>query len=264
MKTLFTRMIRRSERRSFDRRRVTLSFLCLCLLSANRTLGLTITDVTAVNVTPAGFSVVLTASEPVTAGLVIYADASGATNLAGQVGIEPLPLHTGDPALSEPYQRRQHDAVIRQKTVNADLGHVRVTGARPATTYYYQVRATGTNGQVTLWPATGPFPSVTTAVENAFVGESKQLIVNLPGGDFEGHIVTLAHPNAAHPLAAVAGDGVGTNQVFFNLSDLIALVGGTNFIPVGSQQFDVQLLGPSGGGGASRWPCRGVLFLMWI
>ena len=94
--------------------------------------------------------------------------------------------------------------------------------------------------------ATTGGPSVTTATESAFVREAKQLVVNLPGGDSEGQLVTLAHANAAFPLAAVVGDGVGTNQVFFNLSDLIALVGGTNFIPVGSQQFDVQLLDQSG------------------
>src|SRR5256885_632764 len=107
--------------------------------------------------------------------------------------MEPLPLHMANPTVIEPYQRRQSHAVIRQKTVNAGLGHVRVTGARPNTTYYYRVRATGTNGQETLWPASGPLPSVTTATESAFVREAKQLVVNLPGGDSEGQLVTLAH-----------------------------------------------------------------------
>ena len=99
--------------------------------------------------------------------------------------------------------------------------------------------------------ASGPLPSVTTASETAFVSEAKQLIVDLPGGDVEGQIVTLSHVNAAHPLVAVAGDGAGTNQVIFNLSDLMTLVGGTNFIPVGSQQFDVQIFAQAGGGSSS-------------
>jgi hypothetical protein len=253
MKTLFAPTNQHSTWSVNRRWRAGLLLACSLVSAAGQALALTVTNVTTVNVTPAGFSVVFATSEPATPGLSVYADAGGVTNLAGLVGIEPLPLHTGNPTVIPPYQRRQSHAVIRQKTVNAGLGHVRVTGVRPNTTYYYRVRATGTNGQETLWPASGPLPSVTATTESAFVREAKQLVVNLPGGDSEGQLVTLAHANAAFPLAAVVGDGVGTNQVFFNLSDLIALVGGTNFIPVGSQQFDVQLLGPAGNGGSSHY-----------
>ena len=225
---------------------VFLSSMAISSLSA-----LTVTNVLPVNVTPSGFSVVFTTSEPAASGLSVYADEGGLTNLAGQVGIEPLPLHTGNPTVIEPYQRRQNLALIRQKTKEAGLGHARVTGCRSGTAYYYRVRATGTNGQETVWPVSGPLPSVTTASETAFVTEAKQLIVDLPGGDVEGQIVTLSHVNAAHPLVAVAGDGAGTNQVIFTLSDLMTLVGGTNFIPVGSQQFDVQIFAQAGGGSSS-------------
>src|SRR3989442_5915292 len=84
---------------------------------------------------------------PATPGLSVYADAGGVTNLAGLIGIEPLPLHPGNPTVIEPYQRRQSHAVIRQKTVKARLCHVSVTTARPNTTYSYPDTATGNDGQ---------------------------------------------------------------------------------------------------------------------
>ncbi|HKS38430.1 MAG TPA: hypothetical protein VJW76_14650, partial [Verrucomicrobiae bacterium] len=240
----------RGEWRARGRWRRGLLLLGMLASMVGQTLALTLTDVTTVNVTPEGFSVVFHGSEPVASGLSVYADAGGLTNLAGQVGIELLPLHTGNPALTEPYPRRQNNAVIRQKSMSSGLGHVRVTGCRPNATYYYRVRATGTNGQETVWPPNGPLPAVTTATETAFVKSSKQLVVEL-SGDAEGRIVTLSHASAAYALAAVGGDGVGTNQFYFALSDLIASIGNTNFIPVGDQQFDVQLLGA--GGGANRY-----------
>lgn len=250
MTTMFATISPCGEWRVGGRRRKGLLLLGMLLSMVGQTLALTITDVTTVNVTPEGFSVVFRGSEPVASGLSVYADAGGLTNLAGQVGIELLPLHTGNPTLTEPYLRRQNNAVIRQKSMTSGLGHVRVTGCRPNATYYYRVRATGTNGQETVWPPNGPLPAVTTATETAFVKSSKQLVVELTG-DAEGRIVTLSHANAAYALAAAGGDGAGTNQFYFNLSDLIALIGNTNFIPVGDQQLDVQLLGA--GGGANRY-----------
>jgi len=250
MTTMFATISPRGEWRVGVRWRRGLLLLSMLTSMIGRTLALTISDATTVNVTPDGFSVVFRASEPIASGLSVYADAGGLTNLAGQVGIELLPLHTGNPTLTEPYQRRQNNAVIRQKSMTSGLGHVRVTGCQPNATYYYRVRATGTNGQETVWPPNGPLPAVTTATETAFVKSSKQLVVELTG-DAEGRIVTLSHANAAYALAAVGGDGAGTNQFYFNLSDLIALIGNTNFIPVGDQQFDVQLLGA--GGGANRY-----------
>lgn len=216
------------------------------LVCATSAVALTITNVTPVNVTSAGFSVIFQASETSTPGILVYADANGQTNLADQVGVEPLPLHTGNPAVSEAYDRRQNQLAIRRKTGNAGLGHVRVSNCQPGTTYYYRVQATDTNGLPTVWPNAGPLPSVTTAVETSFVVESRQFVVDIPGADAEGRIVTLTHANAAYALAVVAGDGVGTNQAFFNLGDLLALAGGTNFVPVGSQQFEAQLFGQPG------------------
>jgi phosphodiesterase/alkaline phosphatase D-like protein len=41
------------------------------------------------------------------------------------------------------------------------------------------------------------------------------------------------------------GDGAATNQAFFSLNDFIAAEGGTNYLPLGTQQFTAQVLGGS-------------------
>ncbi len=46
-------------------------------------------------------------------------------------------------------------------------------------------------------------------------------------------------------LAAVVGDGVSSNQVFFSLSDLIAATGNTNYVPLGVQEFTATVLSDS-------------------
>src|SRR5207244_1892661 len=79
--------------------------------------------------------------------------------------------------------------------------------------------------------------------ENTFVVNSQQLIIDMPGVDHSGYIVTLTHTNGTFALAAVVGDGVGTNQVFFNLNDVFAITGG-NLSPNTGQQFNVTIMGP--------------------
>ncbi|MGH7952050.1 MAG: hypothetical protein ACREFE_09045, partial [Limisphaerales bacterium] len=41
----------------------------------------------------------------------------------------------------------------------------------------------------------------------------------------------------------VVGDGVGTNQVFFNVNDLFSIAGTGNFTPLGDQDFALDILG---------------------
>jgi hypothetical protein len=207
--------------------------------------ALTITNVTPVNVTPSSFTLLWQTGEPATPSVSIFSDAAGTTNLAGQLAIETFPLHSGNPQLTDAYKRRQNRAALRNKTKSFGMMQVKVSGCRPGTTYYFRVQATGTNGQQIVFPDSGALPSVTTAVENSFVAESKQLLIEVPGNDVEGMVLTLSNTNASHALSAVVGDGAGTNQVFFSLSDLFALIGGTNFTPVGNQEFTAELLGTS-------------------
>ena len=199
----------------------------------------TITNVTVVNVSPTSFSVLWHAGGS-TPGITVFTDPAGASNVTSQLGVEFSPVHSGNPDLAAGYARRQSQIVLRQKMQSYATVLVRVTGLQPSTTYYYQLSATPVSGLTTNYPVSGPLPGVTTEQENTFVIDDQQLLVDVPGLDTMGQVVTLTHTNATHPLAAVVGDGVGTNQVYFNLNDLFALAGGAgNISPLGAQTFTV-------------------------
>ncbi len=203
-----------------------------------------ITNVTVVNVSPASFTVFWRATD-VNPSIAVFADAGGLTNLTGQVGIEPFPLHTGNPDLAAGYQRRLSRTALQQQTRSYGLMHMRVTGCHPNTTYYFRLTSTPAVGSPEVYPASGPLPAVTTPMENAFVVNHQQLIIEVPGLDMEGRVVLLTHTNAAYPLAAVLGDGVGTNQVFFDVNNLFDRTSGANFTPLGAQEFAVAVRGPN-------------------
>ena len=73
----------------------------------------------------------------------------------------------------------------------------------------------------------------------------QQLIIEVGDLNTEGRVVMLTHTNAAYALAAVIGDGVGTNQVLFGVMNLFAQAGGGNFTALGAQDFAVDVLGPN-------------------
>jgi phosphodiesterase/alkaline phosphatase D-like protein len=224
--------------------------LALLILGADWAAAqIVITNVTTVNVTPSSFSIVAAVSPAITpsmtASVSVFADAGGVTNLAGQVGIEYYPLHTGDPTLTNAYDRLVDEAALRQQTMGLGLFDVRVSGCSPGTTYFYVVEVSNTNGQTTLSPPSGLLPSVTTAQETSFVLDSEQLVVTLNDSSPAGAIITLSNPNTPSVLAAVVGDGAGANQAFFSVNDFIAAAGGTNYLPAGNQQFTAHVLGLS-------------------
>jgi hypothetical protein len=211
-----------------------------------------LTNVAVVNVTPAGFSVVASVSPALAStsnvAVSVFADPGGATSLAGQVGVEYYPLNSGDPTATNAYGTLLSLAALRQDSMNLGLIYARVSSCAPGTTYYYQITVTETNGPSAVWPPGGPLPSATTAQENSFVMQSQQLLVTLNDASPPGSILTLSTSNSASVLAAVVGDGAGANQAFFNLNDLIAASGGTNYAPLGAQVFSASVLGAASPG----------------
>src|SRR5439155_4010183 len=135
------KQVREARRRANRRAPMSVAAVVLWFAAVTGGSALSITNVSPVNVTPAGFSIVFQTSESAAPGISVYADAAGATNLGGQVGIERYPLHTGNPKLTDPYARRQNLAAIRQKTQNQNLAQVRVSGCQPGGTYYYPRQA---------------------------------------------------------------------------------------------------------------------------
>lgn len=219
--------------------------LCFALQLATGTLALhaaTITNVNVVNVTPSSFSLVWRTSQSSASEVQVFADAGGQSNITTALGVEFYPLHTGNPNFLEGYERRQSRVDLKDKTKSLGLVHAKVRNGQPGATYYYKILSSSGG-------TTNTFPTVGTAAvqlpqENSFVLNSQQLIIDMPGVDHSGQIVTLSHTNGAYALAAVVGDGTSTNQVFFNLNDIFAISGG-NLSPVGGQEFLVTIHGPA-------------------
>jgi hypothetical protein len=234
------------------KRNKALAAAAVLLVSWSACAQVVITNVETVNVTPSGFSFVAAVSPalPSTTNvtLSVFSDPGGKTNLAGQVGIEHYPLNTGDPTATNFYGTLLSMAALRQDSMNLGLIYARVSSCAPSTTYYYQIAVTNTNGQSAVWPPSGPLPSATTARENSFVLQSQQLLITLYDAASPGSIITLISSNTPSVLAAVVGDGGGPNQAFFNVNDLIAAAGDTNYAPLGAQFFTAEVLGsPSSG-----------------
>lgn len=200
-----------------------------------------ITNVSIVNVTPSSFSLIWRGIVEDASAVQIFADAGGRTNITSALGVELYPLHTGNPNYLEGYERRQSRADIRARTKSLGLVQAKVRNGAPGSTYYFKITSS-TGGSTNSYPTTG-VAAVQLPPENSFVLNSQQLIIDLPGVDHSGQIVTLSHTNGAYALAAVVGDGTGTNQVFFNLNDIFAMTGG-NFSPTGPQEFSATILGP--------------------
>jgi hypothetical protein len=207
--------------------------------------ALTISNVKVVNVTPTGFSVLWVTSEPATPSITVYSDAGGGGSLTGQVGIETFPLYTGKLGRANAYEKRISAAAIAEATRSMNLNLVRVTGCPPGSTLFFRVRSSAAGGGSATFPESGALPSATLPRSNSFVAQSRQLIVDLPTGMMEGRVVTLSTAAALSPLAAVAGDGVGPNQVFFNLSELFTPDGSGNLASPGDRTFTIEILGPA-------------------
>jgi len=215
--------------------------MALLLLAVPVRASILFTNVETVNVTAAGFSVVAAVSgaalNPSATYLSVFADPGGATNLAGQVGLEAYPLNAGDPTATNTYQTLVSENNLRLGAIAQGLVYVRVSGCAPGTTYYYRITATNASGGSASWPAGGPLTAVTTAQPNSFLPQSEQLLITVGSGYPAGSIVTLTATNSSSVLAAVVGDGTANDQVFFSLNDLIAAAGGTNLSPTGSVTF---------------------------
>lgn len=186
--------------------------------------ALTINEGMAVNTTPMQFELFIRTSEPADSWLEIYADADGTTNLAGMVGQEINPIHTGDPLLTTNYYRREYIRDIQRAAGGKSVALHQVSGCMPESTYFVRVVATNANGSA-YWPSNGLL-AVTTEKENSFLVESRQLLVDLHHSvsppDPMGAVGVLDVAGADYPVASIVGDGAGSSQIYFDLSQLFS------------------------------------------
>lgn len=207
--------------------------------------AVTITGVQAVNVRSSGFALVWSVAGATNPVVSIYADPQGKTNLAGIVGIEWYPLNGGNTTGDSDYDKRLLQSATRTETQKAGLVMAQISGCKPSTQYYYRVSAMVNGSVAARWPDSGDLPGVKTADANSFIIDSKQLLLTIPGVRTYGRIMTLSTTNAAYPLAAVVGDGADTNQIYFNLAELLSKDGKTNYAGSLDERLLVEMLGPS-------------------
>lgn len=201
----------------------------------------------AVNTTPSQFDIFLRTTEPAGTWVEVFADAAGTSNLVGVVGSELSPVYTGNPALTTNYFRRADMRAIQTGAVDKGLALHRISGCEPMTTYYYRVHAANESGS-TVWPTNG-LQAVNTELENGFVLESRQLLLQLDPTIFapspDGAVGVLTAMNASGPIASFVGDGVTGNEVYFDLSSLFSEASHVNMMPAGITEFEITLFGPS-------------------
>ena len=209
--------------------------------------AITISDVAPADVTPSGFAIVWQTSGSATPGISVYTDPDGLNDITNQVEITPFPLFSGNPALTDEYARDEDMDHIRSQAMSKGIMKIRVEGCTPGTTYYYRISATGTDGSVASWPATG-LASITTPEENSFVADSKQILITVDtqGGTIDpaGWLVIAEAPASEGTFSGVSsfvGDGAPSNQAFIDLSNIFGS-DGLNWSPLGTRNITLKIL----------------------
>jgi hypothetical protein len=213
------------------------SLFAFALVALPAQAALSISQAEAVNVTASSFSLFWRASDAALPSVQVFADQAGTVSLAGVVGVELMPLHSGDHHLPEGYAGRQARRSLQQKLEANGLLLAKVTGCLPDTVYYVRVGATAGEESVSF----EGMISVRTAKEVAFAPEARRIEVEFESEQFNGLVATLHAEGAAFPLATVVGDGVGSAKAFFDLTALVDPVTGSNLLPSGELKFVVEL-----------------------
>ncbi|MFC1856698.1 hypothetical protein ACFL9U_01580 [Thermodesulfobacteriota bacterium] len=216
----------------------------LLLSVATAGAGVAVEGVRATDVTPTGFALIWRTSGISTPDIAVFSDAAGTDKITAALDVTVFPLQGGDPEISDSYQNQLAMDSLRNKSSALGLIKISVQGCLPETTYYYRVYVQGA-----FWPPEG-LAAVTTNGVNAFVSDSRQILVNLntdtgAPDDVSGWIVTASSLETLHAVSSVVGDGAGANQAFLNLSNLFGL-DGKNWTPTGPRAITITVFNQSG------------------
>lgn len=215
--------------------------------------GVGIDSIHAGNVTPFSLDLIWETTEVATPGLEVYADAGGTVSLEGEVGVRFYPLHLGDPRVSDDAGERARARALRTETAARQLAHVRVSGLEPSTTYWLRPKAVNEEGEDVTEGGPLPLVEVKTAERNAFIAESRQLLLDFAAegaSASEGAVVRVGVPGLAYPLFAVVGDGPVATEAYVNLDHLLDAAGQTNLSPTEPLQLTLRLFGAGVAAGA--------------
>lgn len=197
-----------------------------------------------VQVSPSGFSLLWQAPHGALPGVSVFSDEAGTTEITSDLRVEVFPLHTGNRYLPNGYAARGERRMLERRMSESGVMLLRVSGCLPDTVYYFQGEETPIgDGTARVLPASGPLPSVQTAVETGLVSDSRQLLVEFSRNDLAGRTLLLQTDASPHGLVAVVGDGAASNQAFFNLDDLLNADGKITGGLTGENDFTLAMFG---------------------
>jgi len=202
-------------------------------------------DVQTTDVTSSGFAVVWRTSEAASPQIAIFSDPEETVDVTSELEVTAIPLFGGNPNAFDEFSRDNQMEDLRDYVKTLGLMKIGVQGCLPQTTYYFRVSSNSgvENGQ---WPESG-LASVTTAKENAFVVDSKQILVTLGdnsgSADFQGWLMTASANDAVYPISSYVGDGGGINQAYLDLSNLFDQ-DNDNWTPTGLQVVTLEVRMP--------------------
>jgi hypothetical protein len=201
-----------------------------------------ITGVEAGNVTPFSFTLIWTVSASSTPGLEVFADNGEVVDLGDSVSIEFYPFHLGDRSVSSDYSGRLARSALEAEVISRNLVMARISGLNPGTAYFVRPKALDGGGLDITTNGPLPLTAVTTALENAFVEDSRQLVLDFSSSApalSHGAIARVSSTGLPYPLFAVVGDGAIATEAFFNLDNLLDAAGLANLNP--SSPLDLQI-----------------------
>jgi hypothetical protein len=212
---------------------------CAAVLLAAATIvtagAVTISNVEVGNVTTTGFCLCWETSESSLPGLEVFSDAGGTQSLAGEVAVEFFPLAGDQRAVASSVAIREAGRTLRDDMRARNVVLVRVSGLQPGTEYSARPTALDTMGATI---ASGDLQAVTSSQTLDFVGESRQVEIDLsalefPGSPVAGAILTITTPSAAYPLLAVVGDCWSPTRAYADLTQFLDAAGDRNLLPSG-------------------------------
>jgi hypothetical protein len=233
------------------------SFVIVVVLALSTVMAradLMIVDALTADVTSSGFAVLWKTSDSAapeigvaaTPQVAVYSDAGGTAEMTTELEMTAVPLFGGDPDAIDEFSRNEGMHALRDLAKSLGLMKVAVHGCLPRTTYYFRISSENGMGQIAQWPENG-LASVTTTEENAFVVDSKQILVTLtddPGTLApKGWLVMASSNETFYPVSAYVGDGAENNQAYLNLSNLFD-ADEDNWTPAGLKVITLEVRPP--------------------
>lgn len=223
------------------------AFVWLLLNAIPAGAQLTVHDVKTTDVTSSGFSVVWRTSESAIPHISVFADDAGTNDISTQLETRPIPLYAGNPEAGSEYLRDVEMEDLRNSIIASGTLKISVQGCEPGTFYYFRIFS-DTGIETVTWPESGTVP-VKTMDENAFVQDSRQILVSLndndpqTDGDFRGTLLTVSSDQAVHPVSAYVGDGCAMNEAYLDLNNLFD-VDEDNWTPTGLEVLTLEIRMP--------------------